>query len=224
MIRIALINGNNECVESLMDSLSLLNLEVDLFDYENIRFSKKYYLYFFINSPSITVLINSINEVNRNTKASVFTAFKGETVDLTTLYEIGVDGLIENTKNLEEVQARVENILGINSDRTKSISFYGYVIDQSQKALIKPDGSSINLDSSETLLLYELAKHRNLVCNRDQLVAALHKDRIITNRTIDLAVNSIRSKFRRESIPAMIKNIYGVGYMLCTSDYYYERV
>lgn len=187
---------------------------------DNLSISSNSYpdLYLLDHIEPFTALSSLVKQVNDNTDAAILLLFNGSVVDTVTLYEMGIDGLVDSVENLMEIKARVAKLCGIleiKSNHRSDYYFNDCCLSPQTKQLICPDGSRITLDTNETLLFIALAENINSACHRDQLASALMKRRTVSNRTIDLTVHSLRAKMKKAKLPNMIQSIYGVGYMLC---------
>ena len=75
------------------------------------------------------------------------------------------------------------------------------------------DGKVTDLTLSEYEILLYLAKRPGFVRTRDQIISALHGDRVVmSRRTIDVHVTALRRKLGEAG--SHIETVRGVGYRL----------
>ena len=148
---------------------------------------------------------------------------KGEDIDRIIGLEMGADDYISKPFNPRELVARIKAVLwraknvyeGPGRDpQNQSLAFDGWVINQSGREVISPDGTEVVLSSGEFNLLVAFASNPKRVLTRDQLLD-LTQGRTLDpyDRSIDVQVSRLRRKIERDpQKPSIIKTVHGVGY------------
>lgn len=137
--------------------------------------------------------------------------------------ELGADDYICKPFEPREVIARVHSILrrinavreqanSIAQNSTRKAHFGGWTFDVSTLLLSHTSGQSDRLSVAESELLLSLLNAPKQILSRDQL---MHERVENFDRCIDVRVSRIRKKLEREQkSPALIKTVYGAGYIL----------
>ena len=143
---------------------------------------------------------------------------RGEESDIVDGLECGATDYITKPFSSKVLLARIRNILrrsdmaGSSPSGEDSIKVANIAIDN-QRHEIRIDGSLIELTLSEYEILHYLARRPGFVRTRDQIISALHGDRVVmSRRTIDVHVTALRRKLGESG--GLIETIRGVGYRL----------
>lgn len=138
--------------------------------------------------------------------------------------EIGAQDYVSKPFNPRELLARIRNVLGRwdasdtqrGTPRPERYRFASWTLDTISRCLIDPDGRRQRLAGSEFRLLEALAANGNRVLSRDELME-LTRGREISafDRSIDVRISRLRRLLGEDARePAIIKTVYGEGYVI----------
>jgi len=145
---------------------------------------------------------------------------RGHPADRVMGLELGGDDYVIKPFESRELVARVRSILrrraavpGVASARQRRYaSFLGWRIDCAANILRAPDGSEHLLGTAETQVLRCFVERPHQILTREQLVGS--RDLLPSDRSIDVRISRLRRKIERDPHdPAIIKTVYGAGYM-----------
>ena len=138
--------------------------------------------------------------------------------------EMGADDYVTKPFNPRELLARIKTVLrrarslppsepAPSGDR---ISFADWTLDVGRRELIGADQVAIALSAAEFKLLGAFLNHPGLVLSRDQLLdLTAGREAKAFDRAIDNQVSRLRRKLEKDpKNPALIKTVWGGGYML----------
>jgi len=171
---------------------------------------KKFDLYIFdINIPGISglQLLKELRDFNDITPAIFITAYQ-ELKYLKEGFNIGANDFIRKPFDLEELQARVENIkhqynIDTNLQITDSMSF------NTQTHQLFIEENIVNISAKETDLLTYLINNKNRIISTDELLQNLWDyDEMPSGDTIRTYVKHLRQVLGKEHII----NVRGEGY------------
>lgn len=152
-----------------------------------------------------------------NTPIIMLTA-KGETFDKVLGLELGADDYIVKPFEPKELIARMKAVLrrsemSADVGETKSeLCFDGLKIGKETYEIFL-DGKKIEMPPKEFELLYFLAKNKNKVFTRDQLLDEIWGYEFFgDSRTVDVHIKRIREKIETEGKNWQLKTVWGVGY------------
>lgn len=141
--------------------------------------------------------------------------------------EVGADDYVTKPFNPRELLARIKGILRrVNSlpkqfsdIESGSISFGEWVLNVDRQVL-KHNGEEeeLPLSTTEFKLLMTFLNHPKIVLSRDQLLDMVsNRESEVFDRAIDNQVSRLRRKIEQDpKNPAIIKTVWGGGYMLAT--------
>jgi len=139
---------------------------------------------------------------------------KSEESDIVVGLKFGADDYVTKPFSMSVLLARIDAVLrrknpAVQNDK-KVIRLGPLVIDQ-QQHIVQVDGEPITLTLTEFKLLTALAAAKGRILSRNQLMdQAIGLDAVVTDRTIDVHVTTLRRKLGQAR--NFIKTVRGVGY------------
>lgn len=150
---------------------------------------------------------------NYKTPVIMLTA-KGETFDKVLGLELGADDYIVKPFDPKEMVARVKAVLrrfNVENIDKEILKFKGLTIDINSYKTVY-NGKEVKMPPKEFELLYYLARNKNRVFTRDQLLCEVWGyDYPGDSRTVDVHIKRLREKFPRGTNWS-IETVWGVGY------------
>lgn len=151
-----------------------------------------------------------------NTPIIMLTA-KGETFDKVLGLELGADDYIVKPFDPKELVARIKAVLRRSEPKSAEqqnaeLVFDGLKIDRETYEVYLED-TKIEMPPKEFELLFFLAKNKNKVFTRDQLLDEIWGYEFFgDSRTVDVHIKRIREKIETEGRKWQLKTVWGVGY------------
>jgi two-component system OmpR family response regulator len=147
---------------------------------------------------------------------------KGEDVDRIIGLELGADDYLAKPFNPRELIARARAVLRraqitatLPPAQPGAIRFEGWTFEPASRALMNPEGATVELSAGEYDLLCALVEHPQRVLTRDFLMDWT-KGRGATpfDRAIDVALSRLRRKLRDDpQSPRLIRTVRNGGYL-----------
>ena len=193
---------------------SIVNCEVKhtFTSKEALEFAEnsKYDLYIFdINVPGISglELLKTLRAFNDRTPAIFITAYQ-DVKYLREAFDLGANDFIRKPFELEELQARIENIKRqYNIDEEIEIDKNCFFNALTHK--VRHKGEVLSLSAKESDVLHYLIRNKNRVVSSDELLQQLWEfDEMPSHDTIRTYIKSLRNTLGKEHII----NIRGEGY------------
>jgi two-component system OmpR family response regulator len=149
---------------------------------------------------------------------------RGAVVDRIIGIEMGCDDYLVKPFDPRELLARIRGVLRRSGDqlapaeykRVSRYRFAGWVLELSSRNLTDPEGMVVPLSGVEFRLLTALLSRPQRVLTRNQLMQTTQRrDADPLDRGIDIRVSRLRQLLREDARePALIRTVYGEGYML----------
>jgi DNA-binding response OmpR family regulator len=148
----------------------------------------------------------------------IFLTSRADEIDRVVGLEIGGDDYVVKPFSPRELLARIKAILRRNhrpdstrtEERTQAQLHYGSITIDPEKFRVHCEGREITLTAQEFKLLELLVRHPGRVFTREQVLNRAWGDGgLVTDRTIDVHVKSLRKKFGKFEF---IETVRGIGY------------
>ncbi|MFC2075357.1 response regulator transcription factor [Bdellovibrionota bacterium] len=145
----------------------------------------------------------------------IFLSAKSGEEDKVLGFQLGADDFITKPFSKRELIARIESKLRRTDEDSQTIKVGTLTIDlQSYQAYA--EGRQLSLTSKEFNILRYLVIKRGQVVTREQLLSSVWKDAVVTDRTVDVHIQSLRKKLGSHS--ENIHTIYGMGYRFVNKE------
>jgi DNA-binding response OmpR family regulator len=165
-------------------------------------------------------VLRKLRENRKTTQLPVIiVSAKGEESDIIVGLELGADDYVTKPFNMSILLARINAVLRRfqSSEAAPKIINVGSVEIDADRFLVTVEGEAIMLTRTEFGILYALATAGGRVLTRNQLIdEAIGSDAMVTDRTIDVHVTSLRSKLGEAR--ELIETVRGIGYRLSAID------
>ncbi len=148
---------------------------------------------------------------------------KAEEMDRILGLEIGTDDYVTKPFSPRELLARIKAVLrrtagsqALHAPGADAFAFGPWILRTGDRELVDADGVATPLSTGEYNLLHALVTHPRRVLSRDQLLdLAQGRELAAFERSIDNQISRLRRKVEADpSDPALIKTVWGGGYML----------
>jgi DNA-binding response OmpR family regulator len=138
---------------------------------------------------------------------------KGQEDDIVRGLELGADDYVTKPFGIRELLARVKAFLRRQGPEEAGYEFGDFRLDLTAHKLFKR-GAEVELTAKEFRLLEFFVKRAGRALTRDSILAAVWGDEVIvTNRSVDRCITTLRSKIERVSRdPRFIQTIRDIGY------------
>ena len=140
---------------------------------------------------------------------------RDEVQDRVAGLEAGADDYVIKPFDLEELVARLRALLRRGPSSEGDVLRVGdLIIDPSQRMVTRA-GREVTLTRREFELLEELARHRNVVLSRQQLLETVWGyDFEVEGNVVDVFIGYLRRKLEADGEERMIHTVRGVGFVL----------
>jgi len=149
-------------------------------------------------------------------QAVIFVTAKNSDAHIEEGFLRGADDYITKPYNMKELLLRIKAILKRTSpEAKKSLSFRDLALDLEAHRL-SVDGKEVELTKLEFDLLRTMIENKNSVMSREFLLENVWKnEEFFQDKTVNVAINRLKSKIDPTKEKEYIKSIWGVGYTLC---------
>ncbi len=160
-------------------------------------------------------LARQIKEINSNVPI-IFVTAKTQTTDVVEGFKLGANDYLKKPFSIEELIARVENILAIkNIGNNKAIetevAISSFVFNTDKQTLIAGNAEH-KLSFKEAELLKMLVLNKNQVIKREDILNQIWgSDSFFNSRNLDVYITKLRSYFKIDD-KIEILTIKGIGY------------
>jgi DNA-binding response OmpR family regulator len=217
-------------VEDEKDILDLIALTIEKAGFYAKKFATGggFLSYLTKNIPDLVILdlmlpdmdgLDICKHIRQNPKTHfipiIMLTVKGDEMDKVVGLELGADDYMTKPFSPRELVARVKAVLRRKeaTAEVKEVRIDEVLRIDPQKYEIYVYDRKIELTTTEFRLLLILAENRRRVFTRDELIDRLWGgEKIVTDRTIDVHVKSLRDKLGKAG--GLIKSVRGVGYKL----------
>ncbi|AZT89534.1 response regulator transcription factor [Caldicellulosiruptor changbaiensis] len=155
-----------------------------------------------------------LKEASKKGIPTIILTSKSEEFDKLKGFELGAEDYITKPFSMLELIARVKVVLRRVKGLEESIKLLnGKVEIFPKKFKLLVDGEDVNLTHKEFELLLYLAKNKDLVKSRDEILEKVWGfDFTGETRTVDVHIKQLREKLKDYKF--LIKTVWGVGYKL----------
>lgn len=176
--------------------------------------SKPYDLYILdLMLPNINGLEICRQIRQKTTTPIIIITAKSETYDKVAGLDYGADDYIVKPFDIEELLARIRAVLRRQPDKDV-LDINGIIIDK-DAFKVTVNGHQLELTKTEYDLLYVLAKNRNHVMQREQILDHVwgYNSEVETN-VVDVYIRYLRNKLKPFNKEKSIETVRGVGYVI----------
>lgn len=146
----------------------------------------------------------------------IFATAKSSDAQIEEGFLRGGDDYITKPYNIKELLLRIKAILARTSPKNQNILTYRDLELDLEAHRLHVEGREVELTKLEFDLLQTLIENKNSVLKRDFLLEHVWKnDAFFQDKTVNVAINRLKSKIDPTKEKEYIKSIWGVGYSLC---------
>jgi two-component system response regulator PrrA len=140
---------------------------------------------------------------------------RDEVEDRVAGLEAGADDYVVKPFDLEELVARLRALLRRAPATEREVIRLGDLIIDPVQRRVQRDGREVELTRREFELLEELARHRNVVLSRQQLLERVWGyDFEVDGNVVDVFVSYLRRKLEAGGESRIIQTVRGIGFVL----------
>jgi len=149
-------------------------------------------------------------------QAVIFVTAKNSDAQIEEGFLRGADDYITKPYNMKELLLRIKAILKRTSPESKkNLSFRDLALDLEAHRL-SVNGKEVELTKLEFDLLRTMIENKTSVMSREFLLENVWKnEEFFQDKTVNVAINRLKSKIDPTKEKEYIKSIWGVGYTLC---------
>lgn len=160
-------------------------------------------------------LAKQIKEINPNVPI-IFVTAKTQTTDVVEGFKLGANDYLKKPFSIEELIARVENILtikkiGIAESIATEVTISSFLFN-TDKQNLNSENSEHKLSFKEAELLKMLVANKNQIIKREDILNQIWgSDSFFNSRNLDVYITKLRSYFKTDE-KIEILTIKGIGY------------
>lgn len=160
-------------------------------------------------------LAKQIKEINPNVPI-IFVTAKTQTTDVVEGFKLGANDYLKKPFSIEELIARVENILtikkiGIAESIATEVVVSTFTFNTDKQSLVS-EGTEHKLSFKEAELLKLLVANKNQIIKREDILNQIWgSDSFFNSRNLDVYITKLRSYFKTDE-KIEILTIKGIGY------------
>jgi DNA-binding response OmpR family regulator len=145
----------------------------------------------------------------------IFLTAKTQTQDVVEGFSIGGNDYLKKPFSMEELIARIHNLLRSASQTTSGpVSIGNYQFDFTRQTLQYKTEEKVQLTHREAHLLQLLVQHSNTLVERSEILKQLWgTDDFFNGRSMDVFITKLRKKLQKDPSVEII-NVRGFGYKL----------
>ena len=130
--------------------------------------------------------------------------------------EAGADDYLGKPFHMEVLVARIKALIRRSQSKTQGvIDIHGYVLDENEQSLSKPNGDKLDLTATEFRLLRYFMLNPDRILSKDQLMDHIYDyDTVNDHNVIEVYIGRIRKKIGMKSI----KTLRNQGYKLLSEE------
>ncbi|MEF3191681.1 MAG: homeostatic response regulator transcription factor HsrA [Campylobacterales bacterium] len=218
-MRILIVEDDIGLNKTLSEGLSELGFQID--DAESI---KDAHYYIGIRNYDLVLLswtisggdiIEMINEIKRKSTRTAIVAISSKTEKEAEIAALraGADDFIRKPFDFDVLVARLEARLRFGG--TNIIEIENLIIDPDEEKILY-NGVEIELKGKPFEVLTHLARHRDQIVSKEQLLDAIWEEpELVTPNVIEVAINQIRQKMDKPLNISTIETVRRRGYRFC---------
>ena len=151
------------------------------------------------------------------TQAVIFVTAKDSDTNIEEGFLRGADDYVTKPYNMKELLLRIKAILARTAPKTDQTTLtYRDLILNLEAHRLSVDGKDVELTKLEFDLLQTLIENKSSVLSREFLLEHVWKsDDFFQDKTVNVAINRLKTKIDPTKEKEYIKSIWGVGYTLC---------
>lgn len=216
LMKLLLLEDDIVLSEIISEFLLSLSYDVtvcyDGFDAEEKIAEERFDLLLFdINVPNINglELLKRLNDEDKKIPVIFITSIQSSN-ELKKAFEIGADDYIKKPFDLEELEARINNVRRIyNIEQGSGIEIAQGLVFYPDQMIIEKESKKIQMKKKESLILHYLIRNKNRIISKDELINNIYGyEEIPTDATIRTYIKNIRQMIG----DGFITTIKGTGY------------
>jgi DNA-binding response OmpR family regulator len=188
--------------------------KVSLYEYDCILLD--------INLPDASgfKLLDELKEINK-TEGVIIISARDSVDDKIKGLNLGADDYLTKPFHLSELNARIQAVIRRKKfDTGRKILFANIEIDILQ-LIVKIDGHIVSFTKKEFDILQHLIANRNIVVSKNSIVEYIWGNYVDNSLSLDLLsthLKNLKRKLKQADATAEIRNVYGVGYQICSYE------
>lgn len=149
-------------------------------------------------------------------QAVIFVTAKNSDMNIEEGFLRGGDDYVTKPYNMKELLLRIKAILARTAPEKSTLLQYRDLSLDLDAHLLHVEKKNVELTKLEFDLLRTLIENKNSVLSRDFLLEHVWKnEEFFQDKTVNVAINRLKSKIDPTKEKEYIKSIWGVGYTLC---------